>query len=404
MSHRAHRTLATAVICAGSLGGCASPSGDAAAPGGQAGCAQTAAGALGTVLGRLYSASAAGSNVGEAIKRVQGSAPLTRAVGRGDRAATRLALNRLLKGQILRIRILRAGRLFVEVGSGQALGPSSGDLRGPSGRVVGRFILAVQGTHSFLSLARALTGVPVGIYAGGRLMPDPAAGGPTRLAASGPLTWHGQRFRALTLAATLYPSGPIDISMLVPSSGGPCGASTQETRALVLGMVARRIYQGELSGSAVQAAVRHVSASRRFSRAIARGDRAEARASIIAFFTTHLHVVRVRVLRGGRPLVDVGGPAVLAPVSVPIRRGGRQIGVAVIAVQDDAGYVKLVHRFTGAKVVLYRDGQRVMGTLHPGPRSPPPDGEVSYHGHSFRSYSFTGTAFPSGPLQISLFF
>jgi hypothetical protein len=45
-----------------------------------------------------------------------------------------------------------------------------------------------------------------------------------------------------------------------------------------------------------------------------------------------------------------------------------------------------------------------MGTLDPGPAAVPDRGAVAYADHSYEAYSFTGTAFPSGPLRISLLF
>jgi hypothetical protein len=85
-----------------------------------------------------------------------------------------------------------------------------------------------------------------------------------------------------------------------------------------------------------------------------------------------------------------------------LHRAGKLVGRFSFAIQDDAGYIKLAHRFTGAEV-LRRTGQKqVMGTLAPGPASVPDRGTVSYGGHDYSAYSFTGEAFPSGPLRISL--
>jgi hypothetical protein len=93
---------------------------------------------------------------------------------------------------------------------------------------------------------------------------------------------------------------------------------------------------------------------------------------------------------------------VLAPVHGTLRSRGRVIGSFEMAIQDDAGYLKLAHLFTGAQVLMRVGGRQVMGTLHPGPASVPDRGRVSYGGRSYQAYSFTGQAFPSGPLRISL--
>ena len=48
--------------------------------------------------------------------------------------------------------------------------------------------------------------------------------------------------------------------------------------------------------------------------------------------------------------------------------------------------------------------KQIMGTLNPGPPQVPADGTVVYRGHTYSAHSFTATAFPSGPLRISLLY
>ena len=107
---------------------------------------------------------------------------------------------------------------------------------------------------------------------------------------------------------------------------------------------------------------------------------------------------------GSQLLADVGGPYALAPVHGTLRSGGRVVGHFTTAIQDDAGYLKLARLFTGADVLMRAGARQVMGTLSPGPASVPDRGVVSYGGRSYQAYSFTGEAFPSGPLRISLLY
>jgi len=96
------------------------------------------------------------------------------------------------------------------------------------------------------------------------------------------------------------------------------------------------------------------------SRAIAASSRPSPRdpvglrVQIVRFFRDpRLHVVRIRATTpAGAVIGDVGGPKVLAPASRVVRRHGAAIGRVTLSVQDDAGYVKLVRRFTGATVQL----------------------------------------------------
>ncbi len=172
----------------------------------------------------------------------------------------------------------------------------------------------------------------------------------------------------------------------------------------MLGRVGERIYQEERSSPDVAATLRRVESSSAFRAAVAAHDPAATRTAIIGFFEAHIHVVRVRVSVGGRLLVDVGGPYVLAPVPGTLRSGGRVVGHFLMAIQDDAGYLKLAHLFTGAQVLMRSGSRQVMGTLSPGPAAVPDRGAVNYGGRTYQAYSFTATAFPSGPLRISLLF
>ena len=192
--------------------------------------------------------------------------------------------------------------------------------------------------------------------------------------------------------------------MLVPASELVCPAEAAQTRTAVLGRVGERIYEEEAGSAYVQATVRTMESNGAFLRAVAARDVAATRAAIIGFFAAHIHVVRVRVMVGGKLLYDLGGPHVLAPVEGTLREGGRVVGHFLMAIQDDAGYLKLAQLFTGAEVLMRTSAGQVAGTLNPGPAKVPDRGSVSYGGRSYQVYSFTGTAFPSGPLRISLLF
>jgi hypothetical protein len=138
-------------------------------------------------------------------------------------------------------------------------------------------------------------------------------------------------------------------------------------------------------------------------RAVRRRDPAELRAAIIHFFHIKpLHIVRVRATTpNGRLIGDVGGPFVLAPVSRTISSGGRNLGRVTLSVQDDAGYIKLMRRFTGAGVVL-RTGDGVVPGSSAAPAAIPARGRTAVGGRSYATYAFTTRAFPSRHLRVAL--
>jgi hypothetical protein len=362
-------------------------------------CASTVASTLGTVAARIYHEAATGGDVEQAVHRVQSSTALTGAIQSDNAGAARAALRALLAGQIVRIEILRGGHVFARAGSGAAIAPVHGLLPGTSAT----FILSTQPDHAYLQVVHQVTGAQVLLLAGnhpiaGTIHAALPAGSP----AAGPLTLAGQSYQSFTLPGALYPSGPLRIVLLTPSSSISCPGSQAQARVETLGHVGERIYQEELHSTDVAATLHHMESSTVFQHAVAAGDATATRAAIIGFFGQHIHVVRVRVTIGSKLLIDQGGPFVLAPVHGTLRSGGRVVGHFTMAIQDDAGYLKLARLFTGAEVLMRTGSKQVMGTLDPGPASVPDRGEVTYRGRAYQAYSFTGEAFPAGPLRISL--
>ena len=102
------------------------------------------------------------------------------------------------------------------------------------------------------------------------------------------------------------------------------------------------------------------------------GNAKATRAAIIGFFRSHLHVVRVRVMRAGQLLIDVGGPHVLAPIPGVIRDARGQVAAHFLfGIQDDLGFTILARAFTGAQTLMREGARQVMGTLTPGPDEAP---------------------------------
>jgi hypothetical protein len=363
-----------------------------------ASCAATVAHTLGTVSGRVYHEAATGGIVAQAVHRLQNSSALRSAVNSGNATAAGAALRELTLGQIVRVEALRGGRVLAQAGSGIAIAPARGSIPGTSAT----FVLSTQSAHSYLQVVHQVTGAQLLLLSGSHRLAGTIDGAPASLPAEGPLTVAGQSFQTTTLTGAVYPSGALRIVLLAPTSGISCPGSPAQTRVETLGHVGERIYQEELHSPAVAATLRHIEHSSAFQRAVTAHDAAATRAAIVGFFGEHIHVVRVRVTIGGHLLEDLGGPYVLAPVHGTVRSGGHVVGQFEMAIQDDAGYLRLAHLFTGAEILMRTGGRQVMGTLSPGPANVPARGPVSYSGHSYEAYSFTGEAFPSGPLRLSL--
>jgi hypothetical protein len=187
------------------------------------------------------------------------------------------------------------------------------------------------------------------------------------------------------------------------ATSGQCGGASASTIAGVDDAVAQGIYEGELRSREVSADIAHVTGSRALLSALEAGDSAAVHSAVHAIvYTPHWHIVRLRVVNAGHVLADVGGPDVIAPISGALRRNGKVLGRYVMSVQDDLGYQKLVTRFIGVPIDIYRNGSFLMGTLEPAPAKLSAGASVSVSGVSYLVQLLSAKAFPSGTLRIAL--
>jgi hypothetical protein len=149
--------------------------------------------------------------------------------------------------------------------------------------------------------------------------------------------------------------------------------------------VAKRIYSGERAGAAVHASLRRIERDA----AAMRGSRA---ALLRQLFKPGYHVVRLRVVRGGRVRGDVGGRFVVAG---PSRRG------LTISIQDVIGYVKLVHGLTGQGVVVRGRPGHVVASSPALAHAPlPAKGEAFVRGHRYTVTLFHEPGFAGERLRV----
>jgi hypothetical protein len=311
-----------------------------------------------------------------------------------------------MRSQIKRIVITRGNQTLVSRGRVAALGPVSGAITDSAGAPVGRFTLSTSKVSGVASLVHSLTGAQVVVVGGGRELATTLHPPTVAPPASGLVAADGKDYSVSSLAATAFPAGPLRISLLSPAADSAwCGPTAAATKANTLGAVAKRVYNGERGSVRTRQVLRHIARDPRFARAVAADDPAALRAQIVRFFQDPaLHVVRIRARTAHGALVnDVGGPYVIAPASAAVRLHGRTVGRVTASIQDDAGFIKLVHRFTGADVILRAGSAQVpFSTLNPGPATLPAHGTVDYGGRTYEVVSFTGARFPSGPLRASV--
>ena len=168
-------------------------------------------------------------------------------------------------------------------------------------------------------------------------------------------------------------------------------------RADTLAGVARRIYHQEAGGAVGHAAVKRIARDRSLLAALDRGSPTALRAAALRqLFNPGKHVVRLRVMRGGRTLADVGGRFVVSPAR--IRMHGDVIEASM---QDVIGFVKLVHRLTGAQVVVRGAPGHVESSLAGATDTVlPASGNAAIAGQSYVVRSFREVGFGGESLQV----
>ena len=260
---------------------------------------------------------------------------------------------------------------------------------------------------SLLAVAVPGSAGAVGGVAGGRGVVGGGAGGSTTQAGSPPV------------------SGPPSLAGGPSLVGPPCAAATAQTLVSIDGNVAERIYRDELVGTGTIADQHQVEENGPLLKALARvsalakgsapakgsaGARAVREAAnavteaVHGLVYSHTHIVRLRVLQGGKLLADIGGPYIIAPVGGSLRYHGRIVGTYLLSVQDDLGFVGLERRLVGVPLILHVGAMRVplQGTTRTGSVVIPDRGAVVIRGAHFQAYSFDAKAFPTGVVRISL--
>ena len=205
---------------------------------------------------------------------------------------------------------------------------------------------------------------------------------------------------ALALAAC----GSVRPAGASAAAHGPHAGSPLRYTGLARAMsIARRTYRLEAHGPAAPASVLRISRDGVLLAALRAHDRSATRAAALhELFLPHYHVVRLRVVAGSRSLVDVGGRFVSAGAQRELRTaGGRPLGRLEASIQDVIGFVKLVHRRSGAQAVVRGSHGHVATLLRPAARAKlPRAGRVRIGGRSYTVGSFREVGFAGEPLRV----
>jgi hypothetical protein len=143
-----------------------------------------------------------------------------------------------------------------------------------------------------------------------------------------------------------------------------------------------------------------VVADRALSGALAAGRLAAASVAAQSLLRRHLHLTAIRIVRGGRVILATKPhPFDVAGAGQAVRGGG----TLEVTIQDLIGFIRLVHKFTGAEVVVRGAAGEVKSSLPAalGARLPA-GGCATLGGRVYAVRSFAATAFGGEPLTISV--
>jgi hypothetical protein len=174
-------------------------------------------------------------------------------------------------------------------------------------------------------------------------------------------------------------------------------------------ITARRTYNNETKGAKLFQQLGRIARDGILLDALSRGDLAGAQAEADAQLRSpvnHLdHVTRISVIRGSRVLVNAtensNGVYVVAPARRILRSHGRLLGTLLVSIQDVTGFVKLVHRLTGAEVLVRGASGHVRTSLGAAARVRlPRSGRVTVAGRGYLVRSFGEIGWGNEPLTV----
>jgi hypothetical protein len=230
------------------------PVGGALPCGGEAGA--VAAHSASDVARRIYQLELSSPEVRANRRQVESNEPLLRAMTAGEPAAIRSAVTALVFSgtHIVRLRVIAHGAVLADVGGPYIIAPVGGVLRF-QGRSVGRYLLSVQDDLGYVKLEQRFIGAPMSLRSGGRRVPVEGTIA-TSPPLSGPASYAGASYQAVSFTARAFPSGSLGVTLLVaaPASSSQSCRTVAERELFSIG---ERVWRRFIAVSAPLTAYAH---------------------------------------------------------------------------------------------------------------------------------------------------
>jgi hypothetical protein len=184
----------------------------------------------------------------------------------------------------------------------------------------------------------------------------------------------------------------------------PSVAVTQSARIDRLTSVASLTYAREMDGAVARADLRQIAQDAGLRAAARSGSDAAVRSYVSAKFPVwfHEHVSRLQILRGARVVADQGVPFVVDGPHTTLPGGSGSKLTLRISIQDEIGFVRLLHRHHPIDVVVRGRGRGHVRTSLPAALHVhlPDSGAVTIAGRRYQVRTLSRTALGGEPVKI----
>jgi hypothetical protein len=193
-------------------------------------------------------------------------------------------------------------------------------------------------------------------------------------------------------------TGPVSAQQAAATSAGSCQTPAALARAALARAHSEQRYATEVSGVVIQADLRRIARDAVLIGALEAGNLPLAQEAANRQLVQH--VVRIRVYRGSRVIVDANPTSFdVGGSSITLRAAsGRGLGRLKVTLQDIIGFIKLNRRLYNAQTVVRGPHGQMRTSLQAATRVPLPSsgcarvGRRTYLVSVFPETSFTGEA------------